>query len=151
MYVTSMKRVHAVVIISDTVRAPTCFITSRMASWMLLDSMSNTCSRPSMTFDVVQWAAVFNDVQFASSTPPARLLDLRRLIGGFQMERAHGKLTIISASLRESEGGRFLMECLPILREWDSRLQQLTGDWTDIEMNDLASEAFSRLHNEGSS
>jgi hypothetical protein len=88
---------------------------------------------------VVQQAAVFNNVQFASSTPPARLLDLRRLIGGSQMERAHGKLTIISASLRESECGRFLMECLPILREWDSRLQQLTGDWKDIEMDGLAS------------
>jgi hypothetical protein len=26
---------------------------------------------------VVQWAAVFNDVQFASSMPPAMLLDLK--------------------------------------------------------------------------
>ena len=31
------------------------------------------------------------------------------------------------------------MKCLPILHEWDSQLQQLTGDWKDIEMYDLES------------
>jgi hypothetical protein len=88
---------------------------------------------------VVQWAAVFNNVQYSTSTPPVRLLDLRHDISGSQKERGFGTRTITGSALSENEYGRFLTDCCPILCEWDSRLRQLTNDWKKVEIGDSTS------------
>jgi hypothetical protein len=84
---------------------------------------------------VAQWAAVYNDTMFSDSKSiPADLSELRDFIAGDQ--RALGEKTVTGPTLKPSEYGQFLVNCSPILREWVSKLNQLTSDW---EQEDVAS------------
>jgi hypothetical protein len=87
---------------------------------------------------VAQWAAVFNNTNFPDSTLPTDdLKDLRDLISGSQYERCSGTRTITDPGLDPTEYGQFLVECSSILREWDSKLRQLTASWKAAKVNGL--------------
>jgi len=85
----------------------------------------------------MQWAAAFNDKEFA--TPEAVPLHLDRLRQDLSGSRAHRLLAthLISrpAKLKADRYGRFLLSCHPFLRSWYSSLLALNDEFQECLQN----------------
>lgn len=84
---------------------------------------------------VAQWAAANNNIEFADpdSTPvPDHLEDLRTRLAGSPAERAEGTKRITAIrTMDPNTYGNFLVECRPLLRIWNQKLEQFVNDWED--------------------
>jgi hypothetical protein len=88
---------------------------------------------------VAQWAAVFNKTNFPENTSvPDELTDLRCLIAGSESDRALGTSTVTGPVLDATECGQFLVDCSFPLREWETRLSELTTVWKLSKVDSLA-------------
>ena len=82
----------------------------------------------------MQWAAVFHNQEFVAKDVPSKLKLLRENLLGTHNDRSSTTFTITSSSLRPHEYGSVLANCRPMLRAWNSELQNLKDDWNDCQL-----------------
>jgi hypothetical protein len=81
-------------------------------------------------FYTMQWAAVFNNREFAAQDVPIKLKAFRENLLGTRYHRSHATVTtILEPFLTPQEYGSVLAQCHPLLRAWYWELRGLNGDW----------------------
>ena len=83
----------------------------------------------------MQWAAAFHNQELSTKEAPSKLKMLRGKLSGNQDSRSYVTSKIIaSPPLNPRDYGSYLVSCQPILRAWNSELQDLLTDWNKCQL-----------------
>ena len=85
-------------------------------------------------YHTLQWAAIFHNQEFVGKKVPFELQLLRRSLLGDQNSRSFATSKITDRStLRPSDYGSVVTNCQPLLRAWNSELQDIRADWMECQ------------------